>query len=809
MKISYNWLKDYLDFNATAEEVGDMLTSVGLEVEGIEKWESVKGGLEGLKIGLVKSVEKHADADKLSVTKVNVGGNEDLQIVCGAPNVSAGQKVIVATDGVIIHPLVGESFKIKKTKIRGAESNGMICAQDEIGLGNDHAGIMVLNENAVVGSLAKDYFNVTSDYIFEIGLTPNRGDAMNHIGVARDLAAYLKSNKNENKSLKIPYTKSFSVHDHDLPIEVVVENAEACIRYSAVTISNITVKESPDWLKQKLNSIGLKPINNIVDITNFVMWECGQPLHAFDADEIAGRKVIVKTVSDGTVFKTLDEKEIKLAANDLMICNAEAGMCIAGVYGGINSGVKNSTQNIFLESACFHPTFIRRTSTRHKLRTDAATHFEKGTDPNGTLYALQRAALLICELGGGKISSEVIDVYPLKVSEKIISLTWEKLNRIAGTAIPVEDAKNIVEALQFKIIDVDEKQITVASPTYKTDVSLPEDLIEEILRIYGFEKIPVPASVHSSISYAVDDKKELLQEQIATMIAGSGFHEVINNSISNSKYHEDYFPELKDSLVKLLSFSNVGLDSMRTTMLFPALEVIRHNHNRKIVDLKLFEFGKTYLRSSEKYLEQSNLILLVTGNKQSESWQGKEQAVDFYFLKGMVEMILKKCGITRFTSTELNNAIWQQGLSYSLGKNELVSFGMVQQKMVAEFDIKKEVYYAAFDFDMLTKVASRYNNYKEPSKFPAVRRDLALVIDKRISFDEIETLALKQTKNLLQKVNLFDVYEDEKLGEGKKSYAVSFHFNDETKTLTEKEVESAMQKLVSTFEKDLGAVIRS
>jgi len=809
MKISYQWLKDYLDFDESPEEVAEILTNVGLEVESVEKRESVKGGLEGLIIGEVRSVEKHPDADKLTVTKVNIGSTSDLQIVCGAPNVAAGQKVIVATDGTLIHPFNGEPFKIKKAKIRGVESQGMICAEDEIGLSGDHGGIKVLPGDAPVGSKANEYLKISSDFIFEIGLTPNRGDAMSHIGVARDLAAFIQSIRQKGASLKIPDTNSFRVDESVFKIDVVVENPEACPRYSGVTISNVQVRESPEWLKQKLLSIGLRPINNVVDITNFVLWECGQPLHAFDADQITGKKVVVRMLAEGTVFTTLDEKEIKLAADDLMICDAEKGMCIAGIYGGKNSGVTEKTKNIFLESACFNPKFIRRTSTRHKLKTDAASHFEKGTDPNGTLYALKRAAELIREIGGGKISSDIIDIYPKEGRENNISLTWEKLTRISGMEFQNETAKRILKALQFKTISEDEKQITVAVPTFKTEVTLTEDLIEEIIRVNGLEKIPVPDAVRSSLSFLSEDKSESLREALSEMLAGRGFHEMINNSISNSKYHEDHFPETKDDVIRMLSFSNAGLDSLRTTMLFPMLDAVSYNQNRKMTDLKLFEFGKTYRQENGKYKEASRLVLVTSGNKFSESWRGKEEPADFYYLKGIVQNVLQRSGVKKYSAGEISNAIFEQGLSLSVGKSDLVSFGKLNQKVLSSFDIKREVWFADFDFDMLVKVSVNGTTYREPSKFPAVRRDLAMILDRKTTFDMIESLSFKSVKLLLKDVNLFDVYEGEKIGSGKKSYAVSFTFADEAKTLTDFQVDELMKGLTAAFEKELNAQIRS
>ncbi|MEO6166531.1 MAG: phenylalanine--tRNA ligase subunit beta [Chitinophagales bacterium] len=811
MNISYNWLKEYLDFNLTPEAAGERLTQTGLEVEAIEKFESVKGGLEGLTIGYVNSVEKHPDADKLSVTKVDVGTGGQLQIVCGATNVAAGQKVIVAQEGTMLHPFSGESFKIKKTKIRGIVSEGMICAEDEIGLSEDHGGIMVLDNNAPIGIAAKDYLNVSTDYIFQIGLTPNRGDAMSHIGVARDLAA----SHHENLSLKIPSVENFLVSNYLLPMEVVVENTEACPRFSGITISGITVRESPEWVKVKLKAIGLRPINNIVDITNFVMNECGQPLHAYDTTEIVGGRIVVKTVDQDTAFRTLDDKEIKLRNTDLMVCSGSEKsnevplpMCIAGVYGGLKSGVKETTTSIFLEAACWNPTWIRRTATFHNLRTDAASRFEKGIDPNGNIYALKRAALLIGELAGGMVSSDIIDVYPLPVTGRQITLTWEKLNRIAGIEIPKQIAILILKALSFGIIMEDDLQIIVTSPTFKTDVYRSEDVIEEILRIYGFDKIPVPDAIRSSLSFNTDDKKESLTEELSQMLAAGGFREMMNNSISNSKYHEAHFSESKESVVRLLSYSNIGLDSLRTSMLFPALEVIRYNHNRKLFDLRLFEFGKTYLKKEDGYLENSYLALVITGQLTPESWKEQQKPVDHFFLKGMMEKILKKCGINKYTETAFSDAIWEQGVCYRVGKTDLLSFGKVKERVVNSSDIKREVLYAAIDMDALLRYAKNTVKFSPLPKFPFVRRDLALVIDSTISFGEIEQIAYKSSGNLLKEVNLFDVYADEKLGAEKKSYAVSFIFLDEQRTLTDAGVDKVVEKMIQQFQSQLNANIR-
>ncbi|MGB3076914.1 MAG: phenylalanine--tRNA ligase subunit beta [Chitinophagales bacterium] len=816
MTISYNWLRDYLDTKLSPEEAGERLTQTGLEVEAIEKFESVKGGLEGLIIGCVTAVEKHPDADKLSVTKVDVGTGTDLQIVCGAANVGAGQKVIVATEGTLLHPFSGEAFKIRKTKIRGVASEGMICAEDEIGLGEDHSGIMILDAAAPVGISAREFLNVTSDNIIQIGLTPNRGDATSHIGVARDLAAALSAEQMEIVPLNIPSVENFSVADQSLQMEVTVENTEACPRFSGLTISGIVVKESPGWLKNKLKSIGLRPINNIVDITNFVMHECGQPLHAYDAKEIAGKKMVVKTLPQDTTFRTLDDKEIKLRAIDLMVCcqgenkdDSILPMCIAGVYGGIKSGVKDATTSLFLEAACWNPKWIRRTSTFHNLRTDAASRFEKGVDPNGNIYALKRAALLIVELAGGKISSEIIDVYPIPVKEKQIVLTWEKLNRLAGIEISKSVTKNILKALSFKIESEDELQITVAVPTFKTDVFRSEDVIEEVLRIYGYDKIPVPDAIRSSLSFSTADKKETFVEELSQMLAASGFREMMNNSISNSKYQEAFFPGSNESIVSLLSYSNIGLDSMRTSMLFPGLEVIRYNHNRKMVDLKLFEFGKTYLKKSGNYEEKSHLVLLLTGELTAESWKVKQEPADYFFLKGIIKNILNKCGIKKVTSSITGGGIWEQATTFQTRKTELATFGKINEKVTASFDIKKAVYYAEIDVEALLRFSKNLLKFTSLPKFPSVRRDLALVIDNTVSFAEIEQIAYQHAGALLKEVNLFDVYADERLGAGKKSYAVSFIFVNEEKTLTDAEVDKVIGNLMLQFQSKLNANIRN
>lgn len=816
MNISYKWLKDYLDFDLSPEATAEKITMAGLEVEAIEKFESVKGGLSGLIIGLVTSVEKHADADKLSVTKVSVGSGPDLQIVCGAPNVRAGQKVIVATEGTLLHPYEGDAFKIKKAKIRGVASEGMICAADEIGWSNDHEGIMVLNDEAPVGMAVRDYLQVINDDIFQIGLTPNRGDAMSHLGVARDLAAVLSVEKNALLPLQIPSVAHFAAGDESLKIEVEVENSIACPRFSGLTISGINVKPSPDWLKNKLVTIGLRPINNIVDITNFVMHECGQPLHAYDATEITGNKISVKTLPQGTPFRTLDDKEIKLQAGDLMVCAAgetkssqALPMCIAGVYGGLHSGVKENTTSIFLESACWNPQWIRRTSTYHNLRTDAASRFEKGVDPNGNIYALKRAAMLIVQLAGGKISSEIVDIYPAPVMERHIDLTWEKLHRIAGIDIPVNTVLTILRALSFNVLHDDGAQLTLSVPTFKTDVLRTEDVIEELLRIYGFDKIPVPDAVRSSLSFSGHNEREIMTESLSASLAGAGFREMMNNSISNSKYHTTWLESSSGSLVSLLSYSNIGLDSMRTSLLFPGLEVIRYNHNRKMFDLKLFEFGKTYRKHVDSFAESYRLILMVTGQLADESWKGPQHPADFFFVKGMVNNLLRLCGITKFSFDLHQDAVWENAMTYQVGKTQVATFGKVPENVAAAFDIKRTVYYADIDADALLRLKGIQVKYSPLPKFPSVRRDLALILDHSITFGEVEKIAARLSGSLLKSMNLFDVYADERIGAGKKSYAVSFVFIDEEKTLTDATIDKVMDKMIQQFQSELKAQIRS
>ncbi|MBN4051485.1 phenylalanine--tRNA ligase subunit beta [bacterium AH-315-M05] len=811
MKISYNWLKEYIDIDLEPGSVADILTNCGLEVEGVEKFESVKGGLEGLVIGEVKSKEKHPNADKLSITKVNVGNGEVLNIICGAPNVDAGQKVVVATIGTVIHPINGESFEIKKARIRGEESEGMICAEDEIGMGTEHEGIIVLDPSAEVGSLAKDHFNIEDDTIFEIGLTPNRVDAASHIGVARDLVAVLNC-KGSHSELQKPSVEDFKVDNHDLPIEVVVEDTDACPRYSGITISGIEVKESPGWLQNRMKAIGAKPINNIVDITNFVLHETGQPLHAFDADEIIGNQVVIKKLPEGTRFKTLDDLEVKLSTEDLMICNTKEAMVIAGVLGGVKSGVTEKTKNIFIESAYFNPVSIRRTAKRHELNTDASFRFERGADPNSTVYALKRTAILIKEIAGGTISSEIVDVYPKPIDDFKVKLSYSNCDRLIGKEIDRDTIKQILTSLEIEVDDESKNGLSLSVPPFKVDVQREADVIEEILRICGYDNIEISGSVRSSFSAAngMSGFRPGIQENISNLLSNVGFNEIMANSITRTEYYEQ-----SENSVKILNPLNAELGVMRQTLLFGGLEAIVYNQNRRNVDLKLYEFGKSYQLISGKYIETQHLSLFLTGRKNAESWNTSDENVDFYYHKGFVNNIFVRLGIkSKIKSSSVNSEIFTEGLLYEINNKKVVEFGRLTRSVVKQFDIKEEVFYADFNWDNVVELLSAKDeetnglHYQDVPKFPAVRRDLALLIDREVQFGEIEKIALQTEKHLLQEVNLFDVYEGEKIQKGKKSYAVSFVFQDATKTLTDKQVDKIMGELMKSYEKDLKAVIR-
>jgi len=808
MKISYNWLKDYLDFDLELDKLCEILTDIGLEVEGTQHWQSIPGGLQGLIIGEVLEAEKHPNADKLKITKVNIGTEENLPIVCGAPNVAAGQKVVVATVGTTLYPTNGDAFQIKKAKIRGETSQGMICAEDEIGLGVSHDGIMVLNPETVVGSPASKVFEVEEDYIIEIGLTPNRSDAFSHIGVAKDLKAALQINHNSKTEVKLPDVGNFPAKDEEGPISVYIENSGKCLRYTGLYIEKVTIKESPNWLKNKLQSVGVRPINNVVDITNFILHEIGQPLHAFDADKITGNKVLVKTLPAGTPFLALDEKEYKLTADDLVICNSFDGMCIAGVFGGLKSGVTNTTKNIFLESACFEPINTRKTSFKHLLRTDAAQRFEKGVDPNISVYALKRAALLMQELANAEIHTAIVDVYPKTILPKKINVNCNNVRRLIGDEVSNEAMTAILEAMEMQVNTIGESELEVQVPTNKYDVTREVDIVEEVLRIYGFNKVPIPDKVSAALNYTKVPTKNQLQNKVSNFLVANGLVEAMNLSISNAKYYEQHLVSDK-KVVALLNNLNANLDVMRATMLFSGLENIRHNLNRQNNNISLFEFGKTYWQTEDAYKETENLSLFLTGKTGDESWQSENEDQNFYQLKALVNQVLSMMSISDYKIDELETNTLSYNLSYSKNDKTLVTFGLVDSKISKAFDVKQAVYYANLNWSSLVKLAKKATTiFSEISKYPKVRRDLAMLLDEKIQFAEIKNISNKTVKRILKDVNLFDIYKGDKIEQGKKSYAVSFHFQDDNKTLTDKEVDKAMNKLIKNFGDELGAVLR-
>jgi phenylalanyl-tRNA synthetase beta chain len=805
MTISYKWLSEYLPVTIEPERLSKILTSIGLEVEKMETFEEVKGGLKGLVIGEVLQAEQHPNADKLKLTKVNVGNAEPLQIVCGAPNVAAGQKVIVATVGTTIYPSSGESLTMKVAKIRSVESYGMICAEDEIGLGTSHAGIMVLPNDVKVGMRAEEYFNPFSDVIYEIGLTPNRMDAMSHWGVARDVCAYLTHHDKKDLKPVLPQT-AFKVDKATLPISVSIENKQACKRYSGVCIANVKIQESPKWLQEKLKSIGLRPINNIVDITNFIQHETGQPLHAFDYDEIKDHTVIVKTMSDGTPFVTLDEKQRKLSNEDLMICDSKEPMCIAGVFGGLHSGVTEKTTNIFLESAYFDPIFIRKTSFRHGLRTDAATRFEKGIDISNTVNVAKRAAMLMKEIAGGTIASDIVDVYPDPEPKKEVAIKYHYLKKLSGKNYHPDAVKKILESLGFTVAREGIDAITLEVPYHKPDISLPADIVEEILRIDGLDSIEIPTTISISPSIEENYKAEILKEKTSNVLTGLGFTEILTNSITNSAHFSD--EELK-TVVRLLNNLSNELNIMRPSMLHTALEVIAFNINRKNNNLKFFEFGKTYSTSGVgQYSEVNHLCLYLTGQSNENHWKEKSKPSDIYYLKGVAEAILSNLGLKHDGFETINTNELQSGLSVQLNGEKILELGRINTGLASKFDIKQPVFFADFYWDAILKYAGKQVQFKEISKYPSVERDLAMVVPKSMKYKEIseriDKLRLKQLKD----VKLFDVFESEKLGKDKKSLAVNFTFLDEEKTLTDKEIDSWMTKIMTTLEKELNAEIR-
>lgn len=820
MKISYNWLKEYVHINLDAAKVSEILTDTGLEVENLEKVETIKGGLRGVVVGEVKTCEKHPDADKLSVTTVDVGGGKVLPVVCGAPNVAAGQKVVVATVGTTLY--AGEKpFEIKKAKIRGQVSEGMICAEDELGLGDSHDGIMVLSDDAEVGMEARDYFGIEEDYIFEIGLTPNRNDAMSHVGVARDLVAALNfNNPNDPYKVVTTCTDSFKVENNNLPIEVMVEDHEACPRYSGVIISNVNVQESPDWLKNRLLSIGLLPINNLVDISNYILHETGHPTHFFDADKIKGNKIIVKKLPKGSKFVSLDEEERELSGEDLMICDGdENGMCIAGVFGGLDSGVTENTKNIFIESAYFDPKTIRKTARYHGLNTDSSFRFERGADPNATLYVMRRAALLVQELAGGEVSSDVQDVYPEPVKPWKIEVKYSHIDRLIGKSIPHDRIQDILIFLGMVVLEDKGDKMIVEVPTFKADVTRETDVIEEVLRIYGYNNIEFPDQLRTSLSYVEKPDREAVQDIVSDFLSDNGFAEIMNNSLTKASYAEKFgfIDGAKD--VKIFNPLSSDLGVMRQTLLTSGLESIVYNINRKNADLRFYEFGKTYQKLSddpvrdvlERFSETMHLSMFVTGNVNRESWYEAQKPGDVFYIKSMVYSVLTKLKIDdrMFMTEKVSDDMVASGMKLLWNGKETIVFGQLKGSLLAAFEIEQPVFFADFNWELIMEILKNHRlSYKPVPKFPEVRRDLALLVDNNVEFAELKKIAFDAEKKLLKSVNLFDVYEGEKIEKGKKSYALSFILQDETKTLTDKIIDKTMKKLTHTYQHRIGATLR-
>ena len=815
MRISYNWLKQYINTDTTPEELSKILVNLGLEVEGLEQWQSVKGGLEGFVVGHVLECGKHPNADKLSCTKVDVGQAEPLTIVCGAPNVAAGQKVIVATIGTKIYS--GEEvFEIKKSKIRGELSEGMICAEDELGLGESHDGIMVLDPAVKVGTFAKDYFKVENDWVFEIGLTPNRIDSASHYGVARDLAAFFSQQKSVS-SIK-PSIDSFKVDNTELQIPVTIENKEACRRYSAVSIKGVTIKESPEWLKNRLKAIGLRPINNVVDITNFVLHEVGQPLHAFDADKIKGSKVIVRTLPEGSAFTTLDGVERKLSSEDLMICNVNEAMCMAGIFGGLDSGVTETTKNIFLESAYFNSVSVRKSARRHGLSTDSSFRFERGTDPNNTIYALKRAALLIKELAGGSIASDVVDVYPEKIADFKVDVTYKGINNLIGKELPNDVIKNILKSLEIKIDSEINEALSLSVPPYRVDVHCEADIVEEIIRIYGYNNIEFSDKVLSTLSYSKKPEPAVVQNSISDFLTANGFNEIMCNSLTKSSYYEKY-ETYKDKIAFIINPLSSDLNCMRQTLVFGGLESVSYNINRKNQDLKFYEFGNCYFFNKQEapktnldqYSEVFSLAIFLTGLAEQPNWNTVAQPFSFFHLKAYLNNLLKKAGIdiARIENKPLEHELLTNGLMYEINKQQLAVLGLAKKGLLKDFDIKQDVFVAEINWNLVLKlISNRKITYKEISKYPEVKRDLSMVLDQHVTYEQLVKLAEKTERKLIKEISLFDVYQGDKIEQGKKSYAISFILQDEEKTLTDSQIDKVMNNLMKVFENELGAKIR-
>lgn len=819
MNISYNWLKDFVDFDLTPEEVSDALTSIGLETGGIDEVQTVKGGLEGLVIGEVLTCVDHPNSDHLHITTVNVGQEAPLQIVCGAANVAAGQKVVVALVGTVLYS-GEESFTIKKSKIRGEESFGMICAEDEIGLGTSHDGIIVLPADAVVGTLAKDYYNIKSDYVLEVDITPNRVDAASHFGVARDLAAYLKQN-GKGSELKRPSVDGFKTDNAKKGITVKVENTEACPRYAGVSITGVKVTESPDWLKERLSIIGLRPINNIVDVTNYVLHELGHPLHAFDSKYITGGTVYVKTLAEGTKFTTLDEVERTLSERDLMICNDKEGMCIGGVFGGLKSGVTESTVDVFLECAYFDPTWVRKTARRHGLNTDSSFRFERGCDPNDTLYVLKHAALLIQEVAGGTIIGDIQDVYPAVIENPLVELTYAKVNSLIGKELSKETVKSILASLEIEIKSESTDGLTLSIPTYRVDVTREVDVIEDILRIYGYNNIEIGESLKSNLSYQTPtDRSYDLQNLISEQLTGAGFMEILNNSLTKEAYYTGLNTYPDSACVHLLNPLSADLNVMRQSLLFGGLESIAYNRNRKNNDLKFYEFGNCYYFDTEKkdaekplneYSEEFHLGIWLCGDSVNNSWVAPTEKSSVYQLKAYIENVLLRLGIPadKYEYEPVSNDIYSSALIIKTRNRVLGTLGIVAKKLLKQTDVNTEVFFAELNWDAMMKEIKKHKvTFAEISKYPVVKRDLALLLDKAVLFDQIERIARKSEKKLLKEVSLFDVYEGKNLPEGKKSYAVNFVLQDDEKTLTDKQIDAIMQKIQKSLEQELGASLR-
>ncbi len=818
MNISYKWLKDYVDTSLSPEEIAATLTQLGLETGSVEEVESVKGGLKGLVVGEVLTCQAHPGSDHLSMTTVGLGNGEVVPIVCGAPNVAAGQKVIVATVGTTLYK-GDESFAIQKSKIRGEVSAGMICAEDEIGLGNDHNGIMILDPAAVPGTPASAYFNIESDYCLEVDLTPNRIDSASHIGVARDLAAFLR--QTQEITYTRPSVEAFKIGKNTHPVDVSIENPEACARYSGVSISGITVRDSPDWLKNRLRVIGLKPINNVVDITNYILFETGQPLHAFDLAAVKGKKVIVKTLPAGTKFRTLDEVERQLDEKDLIICNESEGMCIGGVFGGIDSGIRNETTDMFLESAWFNPVYIRKTARRHGLNTDASFRFERGVDPNGTIYALKRAALLICELAGGVVASDIVDVVadPSVLEAFAVSVSHKNITRLIGKEIPKEQIRKILGSLEIQIITETETTLELSVPPYRVDVRREADVIEELLRIYGYNNVEPGTAVKSTLQHAGHPDKQKLQNLVSEILTAHGFNEIMCNSLTKSTYYETLDSFREANCVKLYNPLSSDLNVMRQTLLFGGLETILRNTNFRNSDLKLYEFGnvyffdgsKTYSNPVKNYREEEHIGLWLTGNKENENWVAKSQPTTFYTLKSYLEKILSRLGIPQENCQmeTLVSEIYSEGIVYSFNNQKIAQLGIINKNILKQLDLQAEVYYADIHWTVLLNAIKKLKTaYKPLPKFPEVKRDLALLVDREVTFIAIKLWAQRTEKELLQSVSIFDVYEGQHLPEGKKSYAVSFLLRDDSKTLNDKQIEKTMEKLINAFKRELGAQIR-